>query len=67
LLHALARDRGTRRLLLYHGAVQPTLEFGLFLTHRLGVVEPPPALLSSATAADAGRPLVCYAGASTVS
>ena len=65
-LACLVRDRGTRRLLMYHDGVLPVLECALFLTHRLGVFEPPSGASDSggsgATPAS-GRPLVVYQGA----
>ena len=61
----LVQDAGTRRMLMYHDATMPMLEFGIFLTHRLGVFEPPtgPTVQGSAGTGPAqGRPLLRYQG-----
>ena len=59
----LARDAGSRRLLCYHDAITPAIEFALFATHRLNVFEPPPVPHEPASGAGS-RPLICYQGKS---
>ena len=62
----LARDAGSRRLLCYHDAITPAIEFALFATHRLNVFEPPPVppVLPEPASGAGSRPLVRYQGTS---